>query len=438
METATHQPANEPHTILLCTVGGAHQPILEAIDSTSPSYVCFFCTDKDPVTQKPGTIGHVTGSGYVIKADYNETKPTLPNIPTQARLNNGEFETQIVPADDLDGAYLVMRNAIINLAARFSGPRFIADYTGGTKTMTAALVCAALQGRDDVELQLVTGTRSTPTIVDDGTEQAMTASVARLRLERAMAPYLGAWSRYAYYEAAEGLRSIRIVSNDRDRQGFLFVSSLSRALALWDNFNHADALKLMRHYGGQVAQCYPKMLPWLDLLAKEKGNEPALLFDLWLNAQRCAAQGRFDDAIARWYRLLEWTAQWQLQTKLKANTADFASDLLPSGVDAAPSSDKKIKLGLWQAWQVVKHHERLSGPAQEFIKNHGGKVFDLLKVRNNSILAHGFRPVSDSDWQQVYSWTQDKFLPVLRQLAAKANIKKEPEQLPTTPPEFFT
>ena len=48
---------------LLCTVGGVHRPILRAIESTSPRYVCFFCTDRDPGTGRPGSIVQVTGKG---------------------------------------------------------------------------------------------------------------------------------------------------------------------------------------------------------------------------------------------------------------------------------------------------------------------------------------------------------------------------------------
>lgn len=52
--------------ILLCTVGGAHQPIIEAIGSTLPGYVCFFCTDRDSITGKPGSVEQVTGEGLDI------------------------------------------------------------------------------------------------------------------------------------------------------------------------------------------------------------------------------------------------------------------------------------------------------------------------------------------------------------------------------------
>ncbi len=126
-------------------------------------------------------------------------------------------------------------------------------------------------------------------------------------------------------------------------------------------------------------------------------------------SSRRPVQGRFDDAIARWYRLMEWTAQWQLRKELNADTADFPSDLLPEDADVTPRRDGKIKIGLWQAWQVVK--DRVPGPAQKFVTNHGKELLDLLEVRNNSILAHGFRPVSESDWQRVHSWTKKNFCP---------------------------
>ena len=422
--------------ILLCTVGGSHQPILKAIESISPGYVCFFCTGRDPGTGRPGSIVQVTGKGNIIKASRNDEKPTLPNIPAQAGLPEAGFEALEVPADDLDGAYLAARNTIAELAKRFPDARFVADYTGGTKTMTVALVCAALE-RDDVELQLVTGARPDLFVVKDQTGHAVGASVARLRLDRAMVPYLGAWSRFAYHEAAEGLDSIRIAVNSPDKTRLGLARALSRAFARWDDFDHAGALDLIDTYASRIAPCYPAMLPALRLLADESNprREPARLFDLWLNAERRAAQGRFDDAVARWYRLMEWTAQWQLRSMLDADTADFPRDLLPPDTDAAPARDGKIRIGLWQTWQVVGHH--LSGPAQGFVTEHGQALRDLLDLRNQSILAHGFRPVSTEDWQRVHSFTQERFLPILRALASNAGLKNEPQQLPTDPPEFI-
>ena len=422
--------------VLLCTVGGAHQPILKAIDSTTPRYVCFFCTDRDPETGKPGSIVQVAGKGAVIKAHPRDEKPTLPNIPTQARLADESFETRTVPADDLDGAYLVMRTAVAELAHRLPGAQFVADYTGGTKTMTAALTCAALES-DDVELQLVAGARPDLLRVANGTEQAVVASVARLRLDRAMAPYLGAWRRFAYHEAAEGLDGIRIAAGaTEDRARLALARALSRALARWDDFDHAGALDLLETYAGRVAPNYPSMLPVLRCLTKEadKRHEPARLWDLWLNAERRASQGRFDDAVARVYRLIEWTAQWQLRDGLGVDTADLPPELLPASVDASPGRDGKVKVGLWSAWQIVA--ERTQGPARDLIADHGAELRNLLSIRNDSILAHGFQSVQRPDWERMQRWMQDRFLPVLQLLAQKTGLKNPPEQLPAEPPAF--
>ena len=424
--------------ILLCTVGGSHQPILKAVESISPAFVCFFCTDKDPESGRPGSLVQVTGKGNVIKASPRDEKPTLPNIPSLAGLEDDGFEARTVPADDLDGAWIAMRDAVTVLADRFPGARFIADYTGGTKTMTVALVLAALD-RQDVELQLVAGARPNLVQVEDGTEQAMTASVARLRLDRAMAPYLGAWRRFAYREAADGLDGIRIAANDPDRARLGLARAFSRALALWDDFDHAGALALIDVYAGRIARDHPTMLPALRLLASTREGQreqrvPALLFDLWRNAERRAAQGRFDDAVARWYRLMEWTAQWQIRVALDTDTADFPRELLPPDAEVTPARDGRIKIGLWMAWQVVGHH--LSGTARDLVVRHGPALRDLLDLRNGSILAHGFRPIGTEDWQKVRSFTEERFLPVLRNLARDAGLRSEPQQLPAKPPEL--
>ena len=421
--------------VLLCTVGGAHQPILKAIESTTPRHVCFFCTDRDPETGKPGSIVQVTGKGAVIKAHRDDKKPTLPNIPAQAGLADGGFETRIVPADDLDGAYLVMRATVAELVHQHSGAQFVADYTGGTKTMTAALTCAALES-DDIELQLVAGARPDLLRVANGTEQAVVASVARLRLDRAMAPYLGAWRRFAYHEAADGLDGIRIAADAADRARLALARVLSRALARWDDFDHAGALGLLENYGNRVGPSYPWMLPALRWLTRksDKRHEPARLWDLWLNAERRASQGRFDDAVARVYRLIEWTAQWQLRNKLGADTADFPPELLPGSLDASPGRDGRIKVALWSAWQIVA--ECTQGPAQDLISRHGSELRDLLSIRNDSILAHGFRPVQRSEWDRMQRWMQDQFLPVLQLLAQESGLKNPPEQLPAQPPAF--
>ena len=138
-------------------------------------------------------------------------------------------------------------------------------------------------------------------------------------------PISGLGAGYAYHEAADGLDGIQIAVNAPDRARLGLAQALSRTLALWDDFDHAGALDRIKAYASRVQPCCPAMLPALQLLTHESDsrNEAARLSDLWLNAERRAAQGRFDDAVARVYRLIEWTAQWQLRIRLGADYRGF-------------------------------------------------------------------------------------------------------------------
>lgn len=428
-------------TILLCTVGGSHRPILKAIRETSPDFVCFFCTGQDPATGKAGSMRQVRGKGNVIKARREDSKPTLPNIPAQAGLEAERFTAVEVPADDLDGCFIAMHSAIRGLSARVqAGARVVADYTGGTKTMSAALVHAALES-DGINLQLIAGARSGLGQVLPATAFAAHASVNHLRLARAMAPLLDGWRRFAYREAAEGLQRIQLPGNTQNTAPRLLLAhALSDGLALWDDFDHEAALARLEPFAARFASDFPKLLRDVRLLSRrdDTRNEPALLFDLWWNACRRAAQGRYDDAVGRWYRLIEWTAQWQLRTRLRADadTGDFPPDLVPPGMEVAPDRDGRIKLGLSKSWEVIERGPPgQPNPAQAFWTTHKARLRDLLTKRNQSILAHGFRSVTASDWGEVHSFTRDCFLPALRELARDAGLKNPPGQLPDEPPK---
>ena len=404
--------------VLLCTVGGSPEPIVRTIRSLGPAYVCFFCTDADPATGKAGSREQVEEQG----------------IAAQAGLEDDCFEICVVPADDMDGAYVKMREAAARLADR--GERLVANYTGGTKTMTAALVCAALE-REDVALQLVSGARPSLDEVQSGTEEILAASVDRLRLSRAMSRHLDAWSRFAYSEAIAGLDAIKIDAGNQDRQRPTFARTLSAVFARWDDFDHNGAWERLDPFRKNLWKCYPRLWSNLESLRRKKEPRTDLLrlWDLWRNAERRAAQGRHDDAVARWYRLVEWTAQWLLRRKPGEETADFPPDLLPRCLDVRPAPDGKIKLGLTDAWCVVADQYEHEAPGR-FHRDHAEVLRDLLKERNESILAHGFKPVTAEDWRRVRAFTEQRFLPMLRAAANEANLElKEPEQLPTHAPE---
>ena len=415
-------------TVLLCTVGGSHQPVVTAIRELAPARVVFLCSEPEP--GQTGSCVQVRGKGMCIKARPADEKPTLPNIPTQCNLGADTWEIVAVPPDDLDGACLVMRGAIERARGLCPDARLIADITGGTKTMTAALMLVALD-QDGVALQFVTGARADLVKVQDGTQMIAPVNASALRLRRDMAPLLGAWQRYAYDEAAQGLARLPSPSDPALLRTLMSARHFSQALSAWDRFDHAAALLLLEPYKPLAASILQQGWPDLKMLAGGASDDPRAeglrIWDLWLNAQRRAAAGRYDDAVARAYRTLEWVAQWILKSRHGWSTADLPGDVAnAAGISA--NGEGKYQAGLYAAWRLAAEHagEDIRG----FYAEHGAAMLNHVRQRNGSILAHGFTPVSASDWDSFNAWLGNALVPLLKSLLAQHRIREPFPQLP--------
>ena len=424
-------------SILLCTVGGSHQPVLTAIQELEPAFVLFFATGRDQATGRAGSIESITGKGHPVEVRRGgEVVEQLPNIPAQAGLAAERFEAVEVPADDLDQAVAAMTEATAALRQRFPAAAFVADYTGGTKTMTAALVMTALEA-DDIRLQLITGDRADLVKVHDGSQAGLAVSAEGIRLRRGMQPFLRAWQRFAYGEAAEGLSALPMPRDRALRAELQIARALSRAFDAWDRFDHVAASEQLELYrqrlgkdAGPVAGALFTALKQLCAGPDHPQRTPARLWDLWLNAQRRAAQGRYDDAVARGYRLLEWAAQWLLATK-GIDTGDLRAEQIPDSLGIAANPDGKHQAGLRNAWELAAHH--LGGEVQTFVEAERSHMLDQLKKRNYSILAHGDQPIAKADWEAFRSWIDAALIPLLQARAEHSGLKRLAPQLPQQP-----
>lgn len=415
--------------ILICTVGGSHQPIVSAIKELRPDFVMFICTDKDPATGRAGSVSQIDGTGNCIKAANSDDKPSLPNIPSQTGLAPEQYQVKVTLADDLDRIYLDCNTAIEHISRRFPNASIAADFTGGTKSMSAGLIMAALE-QPNIDLQLVTGSRADLVKVQDGSQFAAQANSEQIRFQRLIAPYQQAWSRYAYGEADAGLKNLKPPTNPDLRGQYTRFRDLSRAFAEWDNFNHAQALAILQPYAPNLPETLKTHIGLAQRLndANPNKRDAARLLDLYLNAQRRAAQGRYDDAIARVYRLIEWTAQWLLQTKAGIETGNVQPEQIPASLTLTQNREGQWQAGLFNAWQLVKL--KTDGAAARFIAEQESTLLNHIKVRNGSILAHGFEPINAQQWQPIHTWLEQQFLPMLLAETASVGIKQMPEQLP--------
>lgn len=417
---------------LICTVGGSHEPIVKAIQAHRPGRVCFVCSKDDQATLQKGSWQQIEGKGLCIKARFTDDKPTLPNIPAQAGLAQGSYEILRITPDDFDDIYASVSGW---LAHRPAEEVLIADYTGGTKTMSAALVALALDD-ERIDLRLVTGNRADLIKVQSGSEMAVPACIEAARLRRSLSDALSLWKHHGYGESQALLEQIRVPRDNGLRSTLQFAQDLSRAFSAWDRFDHAAANAILQNYRARLGASYVAHYNALGKLAEPgPAQEPARLFDLYRNAQRRAVGQRFDDAIARLYRLTEWSAQWLLRERAGIDTADVPADKIPPGLELSKHRDGHFQAGLFAAWELAAHHG--GDVVRQFWDVEHTHLLDQLKVRNHSILAHGFTPLERSHWLTFSGWVNEKLIPLLLAVTAdkQYRIAALPEQLPDKFPE---
>lgn len=411
--------------VLICTVGGSHAPIVTSIRSHQPHHVCFICTEG-----KAGSIRQITGKGNCIKKSFGDEFPSLPSIPKQAGLSDEQFSIRVVPPDDPDLIHRELRDLLSDLVRSNRDRRIVADYTGGTKSMTAALMLAALEFDEAVDLYMIAGQRANLVQVTDGTEIPVQANVDRIRFVQKRGVALAPWQFFGFAEAALSLESMPPPREQIDRDHYLAALAASRAFAAWDRFDHTQAQSLLKPLGSQFGH----YLATLGTLTRaDDSQHPAMLLDLQLNLERRAHRQQFDDAVARAYRLLEWTAQWLLKRDAQIDTSNIEEARIPPGLTLPQNAEGRFFAGLRNAWTILETVGNQE--SQAFAKANAKRMLSLLTHRNQSILAHGFQPTAASGWAEWKSWLDDSFLPFLKSEAQRSGIQKMPVQLPMAFPE---
>jgi hypothetical protein len=202
---ASAEPARP--VFFICTVGGSPQPIATALRLLRPAAAWFLVSD--------GKVGESSRSQIEEpEVDYdkraNRRGPGLKfadGCPDRTR-------TISIPADDPDSAYKICRSALIEARRQFPGHRFVADYTGGTKSMTGALLMAAF-AEPGFEVQFMAGERPDLVQVKPGSEQPRIMLPDFILTERtfaaaehAVAAYDYAAARRLLYELRRGLHNL--------------------------------------------------------------------------------------------------------------------------------------------------------------------------------------------------------------------------------------
>lgn len=432
-------------TILFITVGGSPAPIVTAIQSLNPDRVIFICSDGPR-----GSASQVIGEGTPCEVRRGaEVISKQPNIPTQLNLGSRfDPKTDLIlldNPDDLSEGYRLISEAVKAIRQNEAEGQLYADYTGGTKTMSLTLGLVALDY--GLSLYLTTSaTRKNLLRVERGesTERASIAAITVERiLDRDLPKFLGDFNYAGAIATLRGLLQSTELPGDRKRY-IRELLDICTGFEAWDRFDHLEAWNPISLYMGRVQEhglALKRVLGSRKLVDAEfspaksiAGHGYELVEDLLRNAERRAQQQRYDDAISRIYRAMELLAQIRLKQAYAICTGDVDLAKLPEDLRERYAAERdpnssKIQLPLWKSYTLLSelNDDRL-GPV---FTSHAKPLWNALKVRNESLFAHGFRSVTHDDYSGAGA-TLKNFIDT--GLAAVTSGSKHPAlpQLPTS------
>lgn len=387
----------------LVSVGGAPAPILHVLRQHRPAHVWYFCS---------------AGS----RANADAIQAQLDWHPAPRFIEVERFE-------ELGPCYRELRRKIPDILAETKVPpaEVLVDYTGGTKTMSAALVLAGVELFQ--RFSYVGGEQREKAglgIVLDGKERTLYQTnpwteLAIREVERAR----DLWAACQFETAANVLRAVapRVPMQKR----FEAFAELCDGLAARHRLDFGEAQRRLRGAIGRLRPIFEGQADGPLQLAQEAlamcescaaaHSSESLLRELLDNALRTAAQGRYEDAAARLYRAMEMQGQlWLAEAmgglfvngRCKPEDVDKLPDALKALPFCQPDEHGEIKLSLEECFRALAAlgHERARVIVADLdAKDAAGKTKSRWRAatekRNTSILGHGVSPIGKDGFEQM-------------------------------------
>lgn len=396
--------------VMVCTVGGTPAPVRTSICHHRPSHVIYVASPQSRET---------------IRKDIEEGLEWKVNDTQVVTLENYQDIVQCVQD---------MREYIVQALQAMSLPEdtpLIADITGGTKIMSAALALVMMEFKS--RFSYVGGSSRTKGglgIVESGTEfvvqDANPWDVLALREVRALA------NAFNHTQFADALRIAQELAKNMDggsgaQKFYAAVADMVQAYMLWDSFDHAKALNILRQahdrlvpYAagneriGNLLHALKQDVERLDVLQRDaaalrsnaekmgvEGGRPYLL-DLLGNARRCAEAGHYDDAVARLYSAIEKYAKVTLWSQHGIDNSRIPLDRVPESIREEwrwrADTEGMAKVGLQQSYQLL---DALGDPLGKAFMEHADSLKKELASRNESLLAHGYVPIGREKYEKL-------------------------------------
>ncbi len=412
--------------VLLVSVGGSPEPIVQAARTHHPDELIFICSA--PPCEAP-SLEQVIGEGLPCRhgqADGMEDRRA--NLVTQLGLAGFRPDLQIVALpdpDDLVDCHRRITAFCQELRQRFTRLELLGDYSGGTKTMSTALAMALVD--QGATLSLMAGQRTNLERIERS-EGSRTTQAGLFRANRRIREQLPLLLESHFYDrAAALLRELRVLHGEElASEPLAALQELEEAfsvLMLWDRFRWEEALAAAESTVLPAHQ--PELIEWWQRVVASRRwldhDSPAipvtgyeLVQDLLLNAERRGLRGWFDDAVARLYRALELLAQTYIQLEHGLDHVDFWE----SEQIQRDRRQWRLRPGLAGLYRWLEMREGAVGlggaAAREW-----HQLRALLESRNCSLLGHGLRPVSQSEWEALQLRTDNLVQRALEQAGCR-------------------
>ena len=401
------------HIFLIATVGGKPGPVVASIKHWKPGKVLFI--------PSPGT-----------KQTVEEIHKLLENHKHKPREAECD-QIEVSDPEDFPRCVEEMHRKLEEEVPKWHGRggdyECVADFTGGTKCMAAALTMV-VRPWPAVRFSYVGGIREGEAgIVVSGKEHVVrTANPWDALGYQAIEDAVAAFDRHDFTWGAG--RLCRALHNVEDPCRKAELSALKQLIEAYDRWDRSEYKKAL----GQFKECAKRVndlaaaLPNTKRTKDEHGelqahireaierleplkqglNRPthALLVDLIANADRCRDAKHHVDAVARLYRAVELAAQLRLCEQYGIETGKVPLDKLPKTMrdrlNPQAREDGTLKLGLQDAYEILRHEKDPLGQLFVELGWHDRKKSPLSE-RNQSIAGHGFQPVSketsDTLWE---------------------------------------
>lgn len=326
-----------------------------------------------------------------------KTKPeTMPHVRDDPVMNGRDYDcVEIGDENDVEAIYAQCSRAIEEVMNK--GYEVSVDYTSGTKAMSAGLCLAAVSKKVN-SLIYITGKRDETGRVNPGTERVLPLSPTIVYIDQERNLFKELFNLYQFEACISIARDVRKrfpLPELQEEWGFL--EGLATAYSAWDKFDLKEARKQLKELGKSQYLSKYHLEEKIERHAKvlHKANDPyspERIANLLQNAKRRKKEGKFDDAVARCYRSMEYLAQYKLY---KAHgRIRTGNNFEPNKIKDPSIRDKykdKKNLPLKDAYELLND---LRDPLGEtFKKERTTGELEFLDKRNRSILAHGFDPI---------------------------------------------